>query len=79
MFALLLACAEDFFYTSLGGETTIDGVDDADDFEKTRHAFTLLGKELFERVQLESFLVKHLDVCVLQRLSIFCKSSNVIM
>uniref|UniRef100_A0A8C3S232 Unconventional myosin-Vb n=1 Tax=Chelydra serpentina TaxID=8475 RepID=A0A8C3S232_CHESE len=40
---LALTCAEDFFYTSLGGDTTIDGVDDADDFEKTRHAFTLLG------------------------------------
>uniref|UniRef100_A0A8C5TZE8 Myosin VB n=1 Tax=Malurus cyaneus samueli TaxID=2593467 RepID=A0A8C5TZE8_9PASS len=38
-----LTCAEDFFYTSQGGDTSIDGVDDADDFEKTRHAFTLLG------------------------------------
>uniref|UniRef100_A0A452HCF0 Myosin VB n=1 Tax=Gopherus agassizii TaxID=38772 RepID=A0A452HCF0_9SAUR len=40
---LALTCAEDFFYTSMGGDTTIDGIDDADDFEKTRHAFTLLG------------------------------------
>uniref|UniRef100_A0A7M4F7K8 Unconventional myosin-Vb n=1 Tax=Crocodylus porosus TaxID=8502 RepID=A0A7M4F7K8_CROPO len=40
---LSLTCAEDFFYTSQGGDTSIDGVDDADDFEKTRHAFTLLG------------------------------------
>uniref|UniRef100_A0A8D0FFF7 Myosin VB n=1 Tax=Strix occidentalis caurina TaxID=311401 RepID=A0A8D0FFF7_STROC len=32
-----------FFYTSQGGDTSISGVDDADDFEKTRHAFTLLG------------------------------------
>ncbi|XP_039946629.1 unconventional myosin-Vb isoform X2 [Hirundo rustica] len=38
-----LTCAEDFFYTSQGGETSINGMDDADDFEKTRHAFTLLG------------------------------------
>ncbi|XP_040436410.1 unconventional myosin-Vb isoform X1 [Falco naumanni] len=38
-----LTCAEDFFYTSQGDNTSIDGVDDADDFEKTRHAFTLLG------------------------------------
>uniref|UniRef100_A0A803VYL4 Myosin VB n=1 Tax=Ficedula albicollis TaxID=59894 RepID=A0A803VYL4_FICAL len=38
-----LTCAEDFFYTSQGGDTSIDGVDDAADFEKTRHAFTLLG------------------------------------
>uniref|UniRef100_A0A8D0LBY1 Unconventional myosin-Vb n=1 Tax=Sphenodon punctatus TaxID=8508 RepID=A0A8D0LBY1_SPHPU len=35
--------ALNFFYTSLGGDTSIEGVDDADDFEKTRHAFTLLG------------------------------------
>ncbi|KAJ7413449.1 Unconventional myosin-Vb [Pitangus sulphuratus] len=38
-----LTCAEDFFYISQGGETSISGVDDAADFEKTRHAFTLLG------------------------------------
>ncbi|VTJ65246.1 Hypothetical predicted protein, partial [Marmota monax] len=36
-------CAEDFFYTSQGGDTAIEGVDDAEDFEKTRQAFTLLG------------------------------------
>ncbi|XP_072272556.1 unconventional myosin-Vb isoform X2 [Pyxicephalus adspersus] len=40
---LSLTQAEDFFYTSQGGETSIEGVDDADDFEKTRQAFTLLG------------------------------------
>lgn len=40
------ACAEDFFYTSQGGNTVIEGVDDAEDFEKTRQAFTLVGKEL---------------------------------
>ncbi|XP_075697095.1 unconventional myosin-Vb isoform X2 [Rhinoderma darwinii] len=40
---LSLSQAEDFFYTSQGGDTVIDGVDDADDFEKTRQAFTLLG------------------------------------
>ncbi|XP_069819300.1 unconventional myosin-Vb [Dendropsophus ebraccatus] len=40
---LSLSQAEDFFYTSQGGDTAIDGVDDADDFEKTRQAFTLLG------------------------------------
>ncbi|ELK05618.1 Myosin-Vb [Pteropus alecto] len=39
----LFACAEDFFYTSQGGDTSIEGVDDAEDFEKTRQAFTLLG------------------------------------
>ncbi|XP_054842778.1 unconventional myosin-Vb isoform X2 [Eublepharis macularius] len=40
---LSLTCAEDFFYTAQGGDTSIDGVDDASDFEKTRQAFTLLG------------------------------------
>ncbi|KAB0379092.1 hypothetical protein FD755_010670 [Muntiacus reevesi] len=37
------ACAEDFFYTSQGGNTVIEGVDDGEDFEKTRQAFTLVG------------------------------------
>ncbi|XP_049637542.1 unconventional myosin-Vb [Suncus etruscus] len=40
---LALTCAEDFFYTSQGGDTSIEGVDDAEDFEKTRQAFILLG------------------------------------
>ncbi|XP_060092161.1 unconventional myosin-Vb isoform X4 [Heteronotia binoei] len=40
---LALTSAEDFFYTAQGGDTSIDGVDDASDFEKTRQAFTLLG------------------------------------
>ncbi|XP_054982057.1 unconventional myosin-Vb isoform X2 [Sorex araneus] len=40
---LALTCAEDFFYTSQGGDTSIEGVDDAKDFEKTCQAFTLLG------------------------------------
>ncbi|XP_054550028.1 unconventional myosin-Vb isoform X3 [Talpa occidentalis] len=40
---LALTCAEDFFYTSQGGDTSIEGVDDAEDFEKTQQAFTLLG------------------------------------
>ncbi|XP_026974284.1 unconventional myosin-Vb isoform X4 [Sagmatias obliquidens] len=40
---LALTRAEDFFYTSQGGDTSIEGVDDAEDFEKTRQAFTLLG------------------------------------
>ncbi|MGH0139685.1 UNVERIFIED_CONTAM: hypothetical protein FKN15_036854 [Acipenser sinensis] len=39
----LLSSAEDFFYTTQGGNIYIEGVDDAEDFEKTRHAFTLLG------------------------------------
>ncbi|XP_052011714.1 unconventional myosin-Vb [Apodemus sylvaticus] len=40
---LSLTCAEDFFYTAHGGNTSIEGVDDAEDFEKTRQALTLLG------------------------------------
>uniref|UniRef100_A0A8D1DVJ7 Myosin VB n=1 Tax=Sus scrofa TaxID=9823 RepID=A0A8D1DVJ7_PIG len=40
---LALTCAEDFFYASQGGDTSIEGVDDAEDFEKTRQAFSLLG------------------------------------
>lgn len=46
------ACAEDFFYTAHGGNTTIEGVDDAEDFEKTRQALTLLGKELLNESSL---------------------------
>ncbi|KAM9841203.1 unconventional myosin-Vb [Aulostomus maculatus] len=38
-----LTSAEDFVYTSLGENVFIDGVNDADDFKKTRQAFTLLG------------------------------------
>uniref|UniRef100_A0A670ZIY2 Myosin VB n=1 Tax=Pseudonaja textilis TaxID=8673 RepID=A0A670ZIY2_PSETE len=46
---LSLLDAKDFFYTSLGGDTSLEGVDDAEDFEKTRQAFTLLGvKESYQ-------------------------------
>uniref|UniRef100_A0A8C6UTR1 Unconventional myosin-Vb n=1 Tax=Neogobius melanostomus TaxID=47308 RepID=A0A8C6UTR1_9GOBI len=38
-----LGSAEDFTYTSLGENIFIEGVDDAEDFKKTREAFTLLG------------------------------------
>uniref|UniRef100_A0A8C0LL59 Myosin VB n=1 Tax=Canis lupus dingo TaxID=286419 RepID=A0A8C0LL59_CANLU len=48
---LMLTCAEDFFYTSQGGDIRIEGIDDAEDFEKTRQAFTLLGKQLPGRVR----------------------------
>ncbi|XP_072920178.1 unconventional myosin-Vb [Hemitrygon akajei] len=40
---LYLSSAEDYFYTTQGGGTLIDGVDDAEDFEKTWDAFALLG------------------------------------
>lgn len=38
------ASAEDFTYTSLGENIFIEGVNDAEDFKRTREAFTLLGK-----------------------------------
>ncbi|XP_066568297.1 unconventional myosin-Vb isoform X1 [Amia ocellicauda] len=40
---LELTSAEDFFYTSQGENIFIEGVNDAEDLEKTRHAFMLLG------------------------------------
>ncbi|KAM9307383.1 unconventional myosin-Vb isoform 3-T3 [Pholidichthys leucotaenia] len=40
---LSLSSAEDFTYTSLGENIFIEGVNDAEDFKKTREAFTLLG------------------------------------
>ncbi|XP_040013446.1 unconventional myosin-Vb isoform X5 [Xiphias gladius] len=40
---LSLTSAEDFTYTSLGENIFIEGVNDAEDFKKTREAFTLLG------------------------------------
>ncbi|KAL4617287.1 unconventional myosin-Vb isoform X3 [Arapaima gigas] len=40
---LALTSAQDFTYTSLGENIFIEGVNDADDFEKTKQAFTLLG------------------------------------
>ncbi|XP_070707241.1 unconventional myosin-Vb [Pempheris klunzingeri] len=38
-----LTSAEDFTYTSLGENIFIEGVNDADDLQKTREAFMLLG------------------------------------
>uniref|UniRef100_A0A668AXA8 Unconventional myosin-Vb n=1 Tax=Myripristis murdjan TaxID=586833 RepID=A0A668AXA8_9TELE len=40
---LALTSADDFTYTSLGENIFIEGVNDAEDFEKTREAFTLLS------------------------------------
>ncbi|XP_037548459.1 unconventional myosin-Vb [Nematolebias whitei] len=40
---LSLTSAEDFTYTSLGENIFIEGVNDAEDFLKTREAFSLLG------------------------------------
>ncbi|XP_067339483.1 unconventional myosin-Vb isoform X1 [Channa argus] len=38
-----LSSAQDFTYSSLGENIFIEGVNDAEDFKKTREAFTLLG------------------------------------
>uniref|UniRef100_A0A6Q2XQN1 Myosin VB n=1 Tax=Esox lucius TaxID=8010 RepID=A0A6Q2XQN1_ESOLU len=43
---LALTSAEDFIFTSQGENIFIEGVNDAEDFEKTREALTLLGKGL---------------------------------
>uniref|UniRef100_A0A668AK08 Myosin VB n=1 Tax=Myripristis murdjan TaxID=586833 RepID=A0A668AK08_9TELE len=43
---LALTSADDFTYTSLGENIFIEGVNDAEDFEKTREAFTLLSKDI---------------------------------
>ncbi|XP_051906493.1 unconventional myosin-Vb isoform X3 [Hippocampus zosterae] len=40
---LSLTSAEDFVYTSMGENIFIDGVSDADDLDRTRQAFRLLG------------------------------------
>ncbi|XP_069779986.1 unconventional myosin-Vb isoform X2 [Narcine bancroftii] len=40
---LCLSSAEDYFYTTQGGDILIEGVNDAEDFERTCDAFTLLG------------------------------------
>ncbi|XP_035803218.1 unconventional myosin-Vb isoform X2 [Amphiprion ocellaris] len=40
---LSLTSAQDFTYTSLGENIFIEGVNDAEDFKKTREAFNLLG------------------------------------
>ena len=37
-------CADDFHCTNQGQSTVIDGVDDAEEMNNTRKAFSLLGK-----------------------------------
>nr|XP_029507606.1 unconventional myosin-Vb-like [Oncorhynchus nerka] len=43
---LALTSAEDFIFTSQGENIFIEGVNDAEDFKKTKEAFTLLGNGL---------------------------------
>ncbi|KAM4553324.1 unconventional myosin-Vc [Fundulus diaphanus] len=46
---LRLLSADEFRYTSMGGDVTIEGVDDKKDMEETRRTFSLLGlKEDFQ-------------------------------
>uniref|UniRef100_A0AAQ4R5Z5 Myosin VC n=1 Tax=Gasterosteus aculeatus aculeatus TaxID=481459 RepID=A0AAQ4R5Z5_GASAC len=42
---LRLLAADEFEYTSMGGDIRIEGVDDKKDMEETRQTFSLLGKE----------------------------------
>uniref|UniRef100_A0A671VGU2 Myosin VC n=1 Tax=Sparus aurata TaxID=8175 RepID=A0A671VGU2_SPAAU len=44
---LRLLSADKFQYTCMGGEITIDGVDDKKDMEETQRTFSLLGKNGF--------------------------------
>ncbi|XP_064878318.1 unconventional myosin-Vc-like isoform X2 [Oncorhynchus nerka] len=53
--SLRLLRADEFRYTSMGGETAIEGVDDRKDMEETRRTFSLLG--LTEDFQADVFKV----------------------
>ncbi|XP_045544570.1 unconventional myosin-Vc isoform X2 [Salmo salar] len=53
--SLRLLRADEFRYTSMGGETGIEGVDDRKDMEETRRTFSLLG--LSEDFQADVFKV----------------------
>lgn len=45
IFLSSVVSAEKFRYTCLGGEITIEGIDDKKDMEETRRTFLLLGKK----------------------------------
>lgn len=69
------ASAEDFTFTSLGENIFIEGVNDAEDFEKTREAFTLLGNDLnpwVDSTMLVSFMLPGYTV----RSDFYCYKSN---
>lgn len=44
MFLLPAVSADKFRYTCMGGDITIEGVDDKKDMEETQRTFLLLGK-----------------------------------
>ncbi|KAI1889664.1 hypothetical protein AGOR_G00165270 [Albula goreensis] len=52
---LRLMSADEFRYTSMGGQTDIDGVDDRADMKETRRTFSLLG--LKEEFQMDVFKI----------------------
>ncbi|XP_068107476.1 unconventional myosin-Vb isoform X2 [Hyperolius riggenbachi] len=66
---LSLTHADDFFYTSQGGDAAIDGVDDADDFDKTRQAFTLLGVKESHQMSIYKIMASILHLGNVQVLS----------
>lgn len=51
----LLKDASDFYYTSQGGSSRIEGVDDAQDFKRTKEALSLIG--LSEDFQLQIYQI----------------------
>ncbi|KAG7513176.1 unconventional myosin-Vb-like [Solea senegalensis] len=52
MRALKLDAPEHFYYTNQGGEMLIPGTDDASDLERTRNAFTILGVQPDQQMEL---------------------------
>uniref|UniRef100_A0A672YLF4 Methyl-CpG binding domain protein 3b n=1 Tax=Sphaeramia orbicularis TaxID=375764 RepID=A0A672YLF4_9TELE len=52
MRSLKLAAPENFRYTSQGGEMQIPGTDDLSDLERTRNAFTILGVQSDQQMEL---------------------------
>lgn len=56
-----LVSADKFQYTCMGGEITIEGVDDKKDMEETRRTFTLLGKNCLSCQELTLFLCLSFD------------------
>ncbi|XP_024127707.1 unconventional myosin-Vb [Oryzias melastigma] len=52
MRALQLDAAERFFYTNQGGDTQVCGADDLSDMERTRNAFTVLGVQPEQQMEI---------------------------
>lgn len=48
LFLSFVVSADKFRYTCMGGEITIEGVDDQKDMEETRRTFSLLGKKTLQ-------------------------------